>query len=56
MHGESNIRELFGGFSKKMLWQHTRLRYDTFCDLIRVLGASLEQKKYKHEIKLPFKS
>jgi hypothetical protein len=56
MHEESIFGELFLGFSKKMFWQHTRLRYDTFCDLIRVLRASLEQKNYKHEIKLPFKS
>ncbi len=27
-----------------MFCQHTRLRYDTFCDLIRVLGPSYEEK------------
>jgi hypothetical protein len=45
MHEKSNFGELFGGFSKKMFWEHTRLKYDTFYDLIRVLGASLEPKK-----------
>jgi hypothetical protein len=36
--------QLFGSYSKKMFCQHTRLRYDTFCDLIRVLGPSLQEK------------
>jgi hypothetical protein len=48
--------QFFGSFSKKMFCQHTRLRYDTFCDLIKVLGPSLDKKKYKHEIKLLCKS
>jgi len=48
--------QLFGSFSKKMFFQRTRSRYDTFCDLIRVLSPSLEERKCKHEIKLPCKS
>jgi hypothetical protein len=36
--------QIFGNFSKKMFCQHTRLRYDTFCDLIRVLCPNLDEK------------
>jgi hypothetical protein len=36
--------QLFGSFSKKMFQQCTRLNFDTFCALIRVVGLSFEQK------------
>jgi len=46
--------QLFGSFFEKMFWQQTKLRYDTFCSLIRVVGSSVEQKKYTHETKHPY--
>jgi hypothetical protein len=36
--------QLFGNFFEKLFRQHTRLNYDTFGVLIRVVGPSLEQK------------
>ncbi len=36
--------QLFGSFFKKMIRQYTRLIFDTFHALIRVVGPSLEQK------------
>jgi hypothetical protein len=30
MHEKSNFGELFGGFSKKMFWQHTGLNMTHF--------------------------
>ncbi len=36
--------QLFGSFLEKMFQQHTRLSFDTFRALIRVVGPILEQK------------
>jgi hypothetical protein len=45
--------QLFGSFFEKMFWQQTRLRYDTFCSLIRVLGSNLEQKNTHMKESIP---
>jgi len=37
-------KQLFGSFSEKMFQQRTRLSFDTFRALIRVVGPSLEQE------------
>jgi len=42
--------QFFGRFSERMFQKRTRLRFDTFHVLIKVVGSSLEQKK-KHEKK-----
>jgi len=34
--------QLFGSFLEKMFQQCTRLNFDTFCALIKVVGPSLE--------------
>jgi hypothetical protein len=36
--------QLFGSFLEKTFRQCTRLSFDTFCALIRVVGTSLERK------------
>jgi hypothetical protein len=38
------MNQLLGSFFEKMFWQQTRLRYDTFCSLIRVVCSSLGRK------------
>jgi predicted NAD-dependent protein-ADP-ribosyltransferase YbiA (DUF1768 family) len=39
--------QFFESFSEKMFQQHTRLSFDTFLALIRVVGSNVEQEK-KH--------
>jgi hypothetical protein len=45
--------QLFGSFFEKMFWQQTKLIYDTFCSLIRVVGSSLEQKNTHMKQSIP---
>ncbi len=47
--------QFFGSFLEKIFWQRTRLRFYTFCVLIKVVGPSLEQKNVKMRKNIPMK-
>jgi hypothetical protein len=42
-------------FSEKMFQQHTRLSFDTFCALIRVVGSNVERKNTNMRKNIPMK-